>query len=704
MADEEVQVRITGDASGAQQAMSQASQAVSGGVDDMQESFEGVGGVLDEISEKFSTAFKVTGIAAAVEGLKLLGGEIEELATRAVKMGTLSDVLGVTVEEFQAMSVAADAVGVSDETFARAGERMVALLYKARDGSGAAIEKLEALGVTTAQIASPAFNLNALLETLHGRLTDSATAQSTMNALIAELGPRAALAAEAIKAYDGSAAGVAAVMDRLNGLSRDQTTELTHELSAFKELGTYVENTFTKAWLGAINATSELFTILATPPAPSPALAGLFGGSSGGGDTSGMQAAAQKTQETLQEVLVTAHAVTLGEVANAKELIETYRQGSSERLAAVQEYYNLAVQYYGSAEVDKVREAHKELLSEQRAYNQEEAALANEMSKVYEEVDHKVVESSLKAFKEIEASAASSAQQQEESQVGAIDREIKAVQEAAKEHQISAKKELEETQQLLQEKWQLQQQYFAQLASLYAEDPAKLDQINKQQETAHQKYLNEMQKAELTYSQQVSQIWTQLGKSMETSISSNFAKVLEGTESLGAAMRSVFSTAIDGIIQGFVKLGVAWVENTIIGEIQGKESALSQVTANASVAATGAMASVASIPVVGWAMAPEVGAATYAEAMGYEGSVSAASGYDIPSGVNPKTQLHEREMVLPQHLADAVRTMAATGGGRAPTVKFPGVSSGGFFITSLSDLKNGVNQLVRSHYGRAGAF
>lgn len=42
---------------------------------------------------------------------------------------------------------------------------------------------------------------------------------------------------------------------------------------------------------------------------------------------------------------------------------------------------------------------------------------------------------------------------------------------------------------------------------------------------------------------------------------------------------------------------------------------------------------------------------------------SAAGGYDIPAGVNPKTQLHAREMVLPAHLADAVRAMAGGGGG-----------------------------------------
>ena len=43
---------------------------------------------------------------------------------------------------------------------------------------------------------------------------------------------------------------------------------------------------------------------------------------------------------------------------------------------------------------------------------------------------------------------------------------------------------------------------------------------------------------------------------------------------------------------------------------------------------------------------------------------SAAQGYDIPSGVNPVTQLHQREMVLPAKHADVIRDMADGGGGK----------------------------------------
>ena len=77
----------------------------------------------------------------------------------------------------------------------------------------------------------------------------------------------------------------------------------------------------------------------------------------------------------------------------------------------------------------------------------------------------------------------------------------------------------------------------------------------------------------------------------------------------------------------------------------------------------GAAASVASVPYAG----PELAAAAYAEmdglGSGALGMASAAGGYDIPSGVNPVTQLHAREMVLPAGIADNVRNMAGGGSG-----------------------------------------
>ena len=90
--------------------------------------------------------------------------------------------------------------------------------------------------------------------------------------------------------------------------------------------------------------------------------------------------------------------------------------------------------------------------------------------------------------------------------------------------------------------------------------------------------------------------------------------------------------------------------------------AKSGAQAYASEAATAAMASVAAIPLVGWAMAPEVGASVFAEATGF---ASAAGGiYDIPSD-NFMVNAHAGEAMMPANIAGPMRDFFSNGGGSA---------------------------------------
>lgn len=90
-------------------------------------------------------------------------------------------------------------------------------------------------------------------------------------------------------------------------------------------------------------------------------------------------------------------------------------------------------------------------------------------------------------------------------------------------------------------------------------------------------------------------------------------------------------------------------------------------------AAVAAMASVAAIPFVGWAMAPEVGAATYATGLAY--LASAAGGWDeIPH--DQIAQVHKKEMVLSAPLAQGLRDLVGEGG--------------------ITPLTNSVNQIVNN--------
>lgn len=117
----------------------------------------------------------------------------------------------------------------------------------------------------------------------------------------------------------------------------------------------------------------------------------------------------------------------------------------------------------------------------------------------------------------------------------------------------------------------------------------------------------------------------------------------------------------------------------------------SVVGANATQAASGAAASQAAIPITGPTMAAAAMGAMFALVMGLVGGgggssttttttriPSAAGGWDIPAGINPLTQLHENEMVLPAEHAQTIREMAGQSGGDNSTIIIN--TTGGDFV------------------------
>ena len=130
---------------------------------------------------------------------------------------------------------------------------------------------------------------------------------------------------------------------------------------------------------------------------------------------------------------------------------------------------------------------------------------------------------------------------------------------------------------------------------------------------------------------------------------------------------------------------------------------------NATQAGTGAFAALAAIPVIGPALAAVAGPAMFATvmAMVMRGTKSASGGYDIPSGINPMTQLHAEEMVLPATLANAVRGMAGGqaaggngGGGGDVHVQISGTSVGDWVMVHRNELKKGIARALRDSHGR----
>lgn len=146
------------------------------------------------------------------------------------------------------------------------------------------------------------------------------------------------------------------------------------------------------------------------------------------------------------------------------------------------------------------------------------------------------------------------------------------------------------------------------------------------------------------------------------SIGNAFGNVVNGlvtrTMTMGQAVKSLFSGLLASVGQFLAQM----VAKRVAAWAMEKAMGTASIATNAAVAGSGAAASQASIPFAGPYLALAAMAAVFAAVMGM-GSKSAKGGFDIPSGMNPMTQLHEEEMVLPAEHAKTIREMGGQGGG-----------------------------------------
>jgi hypothetical protein len=192
---------------------------------------------------------------------------------------------------------------------------------------------------------------------------------------------------------------------------------------------------------------------------------------------------------------------------------------------------------------------------------------------------------------------------------------------------------------------------------------AALEQLEQQKAEIRERYAAkgaEIMRAQATEARKPIESIVQ---SFQQSLGSVGTALLSNWRNLGSALRGILANIGQSIIQEVVT-------KPLIARIAGwaKERALTMagIGADAAKAGSGAASSQASIPYVGPILAIAAMAAILAAVGGMSSKVpSAAGGFDIPKGMNPLTQLHEREMVLPANLADTVRNMAAAGGGDA---------------------------------------
>ena len=132
----------------------------------------------------------------------------------------------------------------------------------------------------------------------------------------------------------------------------------------------------------------------------------------------------------------------------------------------------------------------------------------------------------------------------------------------------------------------------------------------------------------------------------------------------GEKFGAVFGATFEGIASGTMTVTKAFADMAKETVKLVFDAVKKKIEAYALEAAAAAAAANAGIPGIGVFVAMAAAAAMEAAVNGLLSQLpSAAGGFDIPRGMNPVTQLHSGEMVLPEKHADVIRGMADDGSG-----------------------------------------
>jgi hypothetical protein len=280
-----------------------------------------------------------------------------------------------------------------------------------------------------------------------------------------------------------------------------------------------------------------------------------------------------------------------------------------------------------------------------------------------------------------------------------------AAKEATAKHELDLKKITNEKyiqleQQLEAQKYAIEQEANAAELSLINPntDPVAYATKMAQIETLARAHANTM----IAIARQSDAEQISLTKSVTDAMSRGFSTAFQGIINGTMTMGQAFTKVLQSMLQSVVQFIAQWAAKNLAAHAAKMAQSKEEINADAAGAAVGGAKSAAQVPYIGWALAIGAAASIFAAMSGYK---SAAGGFDVPAGMNPMTQLHSEEMVLPQAQANVIRDMAESGdaggtqsGGDAH-IHLHGTRSGSIFMAQQDDL---VAAIKSAH--RAGKF
>jgi hypothetical protein len=282
--------------------------------------------------------------------------------------------------------------------------------------------------------------------------------------------------------------------------------------------------------------------------------------------------------------------------------------------------------------------------------------------------------------------------------------------------EITTTQSLVALQKLAEEEYQIELKSAQDKAELIVGDVVAKQQAYDKIEALAEKHRLEMKKISGQMAVEQKTMWDKNFAPISSAFEKTVGGIIQGTTTLQKGLANMFKS----IALEFANMGVKMVVQWISNEARKTMATVSGVAARTTAETTGAAAStsvggmaaiknimnsayesmagaykaIVGIPFVGPYLAPVVAAGAFAAVAGIAGSVaSAEGGYDIPSGVNPMTQLHEKEMVLPKAEAEKIRNLDNGGIGGSGITHIH--TSGGDFIHK-KDLAKLLKQMNRN--------
>jgi len=422
-------------------------------------------------------------------------------------------------------------------------------------------------------------------------------------------------------------------------------------------------------------------------------------------------AAAEETAETKR-------VLTREQLAAEQAEIAATRATSEERLAALQKYAaDVRATYTGN--VAAVAQANAQVLAEERALSDARKKFLEDAADFEYSEELKLHDDRVKmridATQRINADLAEAAadlgdvaRDELQGQLNALALEEQATKNSYAARTISATQAYSQERQIIQQRLAAEQSTYAQLRQIYQDDAKALAQIQREEVRAQQQANQQMLQAQRQLSAHIKQEWSGVTSAMTSSLTGAITGMLHGTESFADGMRNVVSSMVDAVIGMFVQMAVQAAASWLITKAVSSETSNDELQNSAAVAAAAAMASVAAIPFYGWALAPEVGAAIYAEALAFGGGMpSAAGGMEVPEDM--LAMVHKDEKVLPARYSKGLDAMVAafadgdphrTSGGKGSAVHLHGAPNDVVTVESVAKVLKEIDARFMLRPGR----